>query len=218
MLMMKCSQCSQYIKSELLAELVTIRCEHCQAEVAVKGVLVSSNGFTFDRDDLLKRFFRYRKLLDEVIDERNQLNASATASKESKRSIDQFLTILQGMMTGARGNFRYQFDSSVTAELICGLKHHRGRFINLSMEGACMRMDAESPLPRVGALVSLNFSLPGQDQHFNPTCMVCWAEQGKASSDGRHAVGLRFREIDDLSRDALWKFISERAESDRLPS
>ena len=57
MLIMKCPKCNKYISSALLAEIATIVCEHCSAEVAVKNVLVSSNGFTFDRQDLLKRFF-----------------------------------------------------------------------------------------------------------------------------------------------------------------
>ena len=46
MLIMKCPKCNKYISSALLAEITTIACEHCGAEVAVKNVLVSSNGFT----------------------------------------------------------------------------------------------------------------------------------------------------------------------------
>ncbi len=96
MLIMKCGKCDKYINSDLLVELKTVRCEHCGTVVPVKNILVSSNGFTFDRDDLLKRFFRYRKLLDEVIDERNALNDNNSASVESKRSIDQFCRFCKG--------------------------------------------------------------------------------------------------------------------------
>jgi hypothetical protein len=98
---MKCPKCNKYIHSALLAEIKSIVCEHCSVDVPVTNVLISSNGFTFDRNDLLKRFFRYRKLLDEVIDERNSLQENSQASDASKRSIEQFMTILQEMMTGA---------------------------------------------------------------------------------------------------------------------
>lgn len=211
MLMMKCSQCEQYIKSELLVELKTIKCEYCETEVAVKNVLVSSNGFTFDRDDLLKRFFRYRKLLDEVIDERNAMDANRSASDESKRSIEQFLTILQGMMTGARDNFRYQFEAAVMADLNYSRHHCHGRFINLSMEGACLSLDATNPLPRVGTVLTMAFSLPDQDTRFNPRCTICWVEQGKASAGAKHVIGVKFSVIADEEKNLLWNFIADHA-------
>ncbi|MEA3544177.1 MAG: hypothetical protein U9R69_03045, partial [Thermodesulfobacteriota bacterium] len=136
MLIMKCSNCNKYVSSVLLAEIETIICEHCGVEIAVKNVLVSSNGFTFDRQDLLKRFFRYRKLLDEVIDENNAMDGNNDITAVSKSSVNQFLTILQGMMSGARDNFRVQFTAPLQVKVRYGGHECWGSFYNLSMEGA----------------------------------------------------------------------------------
>lgn len=213
MLIMKCSNCDKYINSDLLVELVSIRCEHCGTEVAVKNVLVSSNGFTFDRNDLLKRFFRYRKLLDEVIDERNSLNENSDSSKESKHSIDQFLSILQGMMTGARANFRCQFDAHIGVDLNCNQHQCRGSFVNLSMEGACVELAATNPLPRVGGQTPLEFYLPNDDVLFKTIGSICWVQQGKAEQGSSHVIGIKFDAIDEVLKPLLWDFISKQAGS-----
>lgn len=215
MLIMKCGKCDKYINSDLLVELKTVRCEHCGTVVPVKNILVSSNGFTFDRDDLLKRFFRYRKLLDEVIDERNALNDNNSASVESKRSIDQFLSILQGMMTGARDHFRCHFDTSVVADLTYNDHQCRGSFINLSMDGACLELSATNPLPRVGCKIVVEFGLPGKDALFRPVGLICWVEQGKSDQYEKHRIGVKFSGIDDAAREDLWNFISSQAGSQK---
>lgn len=213
MLIMKCSNCDKYINSDLLVELSSIRCEHCGTDVAVENVLVSSNGFTFDRNDLLKRFFRYRKLLDEVIDERNALSENSTASQESKRSIDQFLSILQGMMTGARDNFRCQFDIHVGIDMEYSERQCRGGFVNLSMEGACVELAASNPLPRVGVQTSLKFSLPDNDIVFEATGTICWVQQGIIDQGNKHVIGLKFDAIDEALKPLLWDFIARQAGS-----
>lgn len=208
MLIMKCPECDKYISSALLAEIDTIQCEHCSAQVRVKNVLVSSNGFTFDRSDLLKRFFRYRKLLDEVIDERNALFANASASNESKRSIEQFLAILQGMMTGARDHFRYQFESQVVTRILYNKVQCHGSFINLSMEGACVEIASSYSLPRVGGGIAVEFSLPDQDDIFTLDGTVCWTQKGKDPVSGKHSVGIKFNDFESDLKDILWSFIS----------
>lgn len=208
MLIMKCTECEKYISSALLAEIDSIRCEHCGADVKVRNVLVSANGFTFDRNDLLKRFFRYRRLLDEVIDERNALFANSSASDESKRSIEQFLSILQGMMTGARDHFRYQFESQVVTKIHYSQHQCLGHFINLSIEGACVEIASSYSLPRVGHSISVEFSLPDRDELFTLKGSVCWTQQGKDSSRGKHSVGIKFNAFDSELKDTLWNFIS----------
>jgi len=208
MLIMKCTECDKYISSALLAEIDSIRCEHCGADVKVRNVLVSANGFTFDRSDLLKRFFRYRKLLDEVIDERNALFANSSASDESKRSIEQFLSILQGMMTGARDHFRYQFESQVVTKIHYSQNQCHGHFINLSIEGACVEIASSYSLPRVGGSISVEFSLPDRDEIFTLGGSVCWTQKGKDFSSGKHSVGIKFNAFDRELKDLLWNFIS----------
>ncbi len=215
MLIMKCPKCEKYISSALLAEIKTIVCNHCHAEVAVNNVLVSSNGFTFDRNDLLKRFFRYRKLLDEVIDEHSSLANGKGASAESKRSIEQFLAILQGMMTGARDNFRYQFSTPVTAKLCYSRHECSGTFFNLSTEGACIEIGCLNPLPRVKGGISIEFSLPESDGIIAVDGDICWTNRAKEGKSSKHSIGIRFRDLNKDVHEKLWHFISAAASNEQ---
>ncbi|SEA21844.1 PilZ domain-containing protein [Desulfuromusa kysingii] len=216
MLIMKCPKCSKYIKSALLAEIQTIVCEHCGAEVAVNNVLVSSNGFTFDRQDLLKRFFRYRKLLDEVIDENNSMAENGRSSAESKKSIKQFLTILQGMMTGARDNFRLQFSTPFRVEVCYGKNACSCNFYNLSMEGARVEVPGSNPLPKVREEIALEFSLPGDESVIFVTGQVCWTEKAKEAQHAKHNVGIKFYPLKSADRAVLWQYISTSASEELL--
>ncbi len=211
MLIMKCSACDKYISSALLAEISSIRCEHCGAEVPVRNVLVSANGFTFDRNDLLKRFFRYRRLLDEVIDERNALQSNQGASAESRRSIEQFLSILQGMMTGARDHYRCQFEGPVSARLKYSRQQCPGHFVNLSMEGACVEIAPEHPVPRVGSAISIEFSLPKLKQDMDLRGKVCWVEKGRPEAQRKHHIGIQFDPVEERIKTVLWGVISDLA-------
>lgn len=213
MLIMKCPKCNNYISSALLAEIATIACEHCGVEVAVKNVLVSSNGFTFDRQDLLKRFFRYRKLLDEVIDEHNSMTENQASSAVSKSSIHQFLSILQGMMTGARDHFRLQFSDPLQVKVSYDRHECHGIFYNLSMAGARIEISASNPLPRVKGQVSIQFLLPEQQKKFSIAGVICWTEKanGHEGSKSKHSVGVKFSKLDSASHSDLWQFISKSA-------
>lgn len=211
MLIMKCPECSKYINSGLLAEVSTITCEHCGKEVTVHNVLISANGFTFDRNDLLKRFYRYRKLLDEVLDERDALANNPQASIESKRSIDKFLTIIQGMMSGARENYRHEFEVPLACELDLGQARCSGKFLNLSMEGACLSISGDQPLPRVDRQLQIRFSLPERKDTFKIAALVCWAQKARPKTQSQHLVGTTFKELDEGQRILLWDFISSRA-------
>ena len=211
MLIMKCPKCDKYISSALLAELTSIDCEHCSAAVAVNNVLVSSNGFTFDRKDLLKSFFRYRKLLDEVIDEHSSLVQNGDASSASRRSIEQFLAILQGMMTGARDNFRYQFSAPLSAKLCYSRHECSGTFFNLSTEGACVEISRSNPLPRVKGGISLEFSLPESEKVFSVDGDICWTKKAKDGESKKHSIGIKFRGVDTSIHEDLWKYISGAA-------
>ena len=211
MLIMKCPKCDNYISSALLAEITSITCEHCSAEVVVSNILVSSNGFTFDRNDLLKRFFRYRKLLDEVMDEHSSLTEKNGASDVSKRSVEQFLAILQGMMTGARDNFRYQFTTPLSTKLCYSRHECNGTFFDLSTEGACIEISRSNPLPRVKGGISIEFSLPGQEEIFSIDGDICWTQKAKDGENSKHSVGINFRGLDSSIHEKLWQFISDAA-------
>ncbi len=214
MLIMKCPKCDKYIRSGLLAEIKSIACEHCQANVPVANVLISSNGFTFDRTDLLKRFFRYRKLLDEVIDERNSLVENSNASAASKRSIEQFMAILQEMMTGARDNYRYEFTIPLSVKLNYSQNTCHGTFFNLSTEGACVEIPRSNYLPRVGGGIQIEFSLPDDGEKFSIHGEVCWTQKAKDTDKAKHSVGIKFNELDASTHMKLWQFISALAGDD----
>ncbi len=211
MLIMKCPKCNKYINSALLAEIKSIVCEHCQVDVPVTNVLISSNGFTFDRADLLKRFFRYRKLLDEVIDERNSLMENSQASSASRRSIEQFMTILQEMMTGARDTFRYEFIAPLSVKLRYNKTTCSGTFYNLSTEGACVEIPQSNYLPRVGGQILVEFSLPDDGGDFSISGEVCWTQKAKKIEKSKHSVGIKFSELDSTCHAKLWQFVSALA-------
>ncbi len=212
MLLMKCPECKEYIKSVLLAELKEVECEHCHATVPVANVLVSSNGFTFERNDLLRRFFRYRKLLDEAIEERNSLKGNSASSEASQRSIEKFLQVLQGMMAGARDHFRYTFPEPILARLGYSQQECPGAVYNVSMDGVCVEVAKTYPLPRVKTSMTLSFKLPGQQQLIKITGEICWARQGGTPNDNReHTAGVHFRQLDETTRDILWQFILDKS-------
>ena len=211
MLIMKCPKCEKNISSALLAEITSIDCEHCGATVAVDNVLVSSNGFTFDRKDLLKSFFRYRKLLDEVIDEHSSLEQNGESSAASRRSIEKFLAILQGMMAGARDNYRYPLSTPLATKLCYSRYECSGTFFNLSTEGACIEISRSNPLPRVKGGISIEFSLPETEKIFSIDGDICWTKKAKAGESNKHSIGIKFRDLDSSTHDDLWGYISVAA-------
>jgi hypothetical protein len=212
MLIMKCPKCQNNIRSPLLAELKVIVCDQCQTQVPVSNVMISSNGFTFERNDLLKRFYRYRKLLDEVIEERNSMNASNNASDVSLRSIEKFMSVLQGMMAGARDHYRCEFSPPISVKLRYLQQECSGTIYNMSMDGACIETPSRNPLPRVNGIISLNFHLPQQKHTHVITGEICWTQKGEGEGKRGHSSGVRFTYLDESSRDVLWQFILTMAQ------
>jgi Tfp pilus assembly protein PilZ len=208
MLIMKCPSCQDYIHSSLLAEVKTVDCEHCGKQVPVANVLISSNGFTFERSDLLKRFFRYRNLLDEVIEERNAMSKNAATADVSLRSMDKFMTVLQGMMAGARDHFRYDFAVPLPTRLRYNRHECHGSLFNLSMDGASIDIPASNPLPRVNGEISLNFVLPDQNDSLIIAGAVCWTNRSNPEGRKGHSIGVHFTTMAEAHRSTLWTFIS----------
>lgn len=210
--MMKCPKCQNYIRSALLAEVQAIVCDQCQTQVPVNNVLISANGFTFERNDLLKRFYRYRKLLDEVIEERNTMSTKESASDVSLRSIEKFMSVLQGMMAGARDHYRCEFAQPIAVKLRYLQQECPGTIYNMSMDGACIETAGRNPLPRVNGVITLSFELPEQKYTHVITAEVCWTHKGEGEGKRGHNSGVRFTYLDEPSRAALWQFISTMAQ------
>ncbi|NOQ50882.1 MAG: hypothetical protein GQ578_01510 [Desulfuromonadaceae bacterium] len=215
MLMMKCPKCHEFIVSGLLAEIKTTTCSHCRAVVPVDNILVSAKGFTLDREDLFKRFFHYKKLVDEVAKEKKLLEKSHTTSEESKKSIKRFLAILLEVMAGARDNFRVQFSPNVPIRLLYCRQFLSGFLLNVSMEGACIEILKGDSCPRANNPISLEFSLPGQDGTFFIEGTVSWAE--KNSRNPAHSFGIKFAALDEENQASLWQYIFQAAEAQNHP-
>lgn len=208
MLKMMCPNCHELIVSSLLAEIDETFCSHCNEGVPVRNVLISARGMTINRDDLLKRFFRYKKLLHEVVEERALMEDSRESLETSKKSSDHFIATLEELMAGARDNFRLQFSLTVPVRFNYDGHVQSGWLVNLSMVGACIEIDNVYVLPSIGSGVSIDFSLPGQKSGFSVSGMVAWIKPAGRELDSVFDVGIRFTDIVEKDRVDLWQLIS----------
>lgn len=208
MLKMMCPNCHELIISSLLAEIDEVSCHHCNEGVPVHDVLISARGMTINRDDLLKRFFRYKKLLAEVVDERALMEESVEVLEASKKSTDQFIETLEELMHGARDNFRLHFSNLVQVRSVFASKVQTGQLVNLSMVGVRLKIENCYFVPEIGTLASIEFSLPGQPNKFALDGMVAWIKDSAGGKGPSHDVGVKFVDISDESRAALWQLIS----------
>lgn len=206
MLKMKCPKCDEMIVSALLSDMDQVPCEHCQVLVPVENVMVFADGFTFHRNDLIKRLFRYKRLLDEICKERELLEKNPQASDESKKSLDRFSQALAEVMAGARDNLRIDFTEAILLSYRVNSQVQSGVLTNLSMSGACVDIDHKSACPRKKAALSIEFSLPGSDYTFILTGTTSWSKRGKS-------FGIKFNTLEQKALDALWAYISSSVES-----
>jgi hypothetical protein len=202
MLKMKCPQCEEMIVSPLLSDLDQIPCEHCKEIVPVADdVLVFAEGFTFHRNDLIKRVFRYKTLLDEICKERELLEKNPDASEESKKSLARFAEALAEVMAGARRNFRIDFTQQVPLRYRINSQQQTGLLNNLSMSGACVQIERRTACPRKKTALAVAFRLPGVDHSFTLTGSVSWVKKGTS-------FGVEFDKLPQRDADTLWDFIT----------
>jgi hypothetical protein len=207
MLKMKCSNCNEFIVSPLLAEIETVSCSHCRQVVPVSNVVVSSQGFSIHREDLLRRFFRYQKLLTEVIRERELMQESPDISADSRNSVDRFITTLEEVMDGARNNFRLHFSWGLPVRISVDQRIRTGKLVNLSMEGACIEPEDGDAMPKVQSPLSLEFTLPERTAALSLAGVVVWANRRRRTQTGEHGIGVRFTGLSDSARAELWQYI-----------
>jgi len=213
MLKMKCPHCEKFIISKLLAETDKITCEHCQETVPVQDVLVYAKGFTFHRNDLAKRLYRYKSLLNEVIKERETLELNTKASEDSKKSLDQFLDALKEVMSGARDSLRLEFSSHVPVRFCINQQFYSGSLVNLSTTGACIGTKDTASLPQKKSSISLRFSLPDRKEPFSLKGIVIWASKNEVTNKQTYEIGVEFKSLDKDVMQALWEFISHSVAS-----
>jgi hypothetical protein len=95
MLQTNCPKCRGVIQSPYLNDLSSLECAQCKEVVTVENVIVTTKGFTMHRDDLLKRIYRYQRLLGEVEKERTLLAKDETVSKQTRQSVEDFYLVRQ---------------------------------------------------------------------------------------------------------------------------
>ena len=212
MLKMKCPNCSEFIVSKLLAEIDTIECEHCGQSVPVADVMVFAKGFTFHRDDLAKRLFRYKSLINEVLQERNLLEKNAQASAESKKSLDQFLMALREVMDGARTSLRLEFNEPLPILVEGSQGRHLASLVNLSTTGACL---TTSSVPasqfKKRDQITLVFRLLQEQEDYLLKGTVIWTAKPEAGSNGSLSIGVEFMDVQEKIKRSLWDYISKTA-------
>lgn len=211
MLKMKCPRCEEFIVSKLLAEIDNITCEHCHETVPVQEVMVFAKGFTFHRNDLAKRLFRYKSLINEVIQERELLENNVKASPESKKSLDQFLEALKEVMAGARNSLRLEFSEHIPVEFLVNQRAHKGILLNLSTSGACIETSETATIPNKKSQITLQFSLPDRNHLFSLNGIVVWTNKSDKKNHQVYGIGIEFRHLDEAVLQILWEFIANAA-------
>lgn len=205
MLKMKCPNCDKEIVSALLSDVEKIPCGHCKEVVPVENIMVFAEGFTFHRNDLIKRLFRYKTLLDEIANERELLEKSPTASKESKNSLDRLLKALAEVMASGRNNLRIDFKETIRLRYRFNSHDETGMLTNLSMSGVCIDIGGKASSPKKKISVVIEFCLPGVEHAFSLTGRTSWVKKGKS-------FGVEFNQLEDKDKDILWGFISSAVE------
>jgi len=207
-LKMMCPNCHEPIISSLLAEIDEISCQHCNQGVPVRNVLISARGMTINRDDLLKRFFRYKKLLMEVVEERETMAVNSGAADSSRKSADQFIETLEELMAGARDHFRLNFSIAVPVRIRFDGNVQSGWLVNVSMVGACIEMENLYFMPSVGSIVSIEFTIPGNKKIISLKCMIAWISKAGKKAESTYDIGVKFIDVDENVKSDLWYLIS----------
>jgi hypothetical protein len=208
MLKMTCQNCTKEISSPLLVELANIDCPHCGKTVPVNNIIISAQGYTYHRSDLIKRLFRYKSLIAEVTNERDLLEKKPGSSPLSKKSLTRFLETLEEMMAGAREHLRIDFAPSLPVAYETEGRTSTCHLINLSLEGARLETETGKPLPNKKSPISINFSLPDEQRSITLNGNVSWTKNAARSKSHHPQIGLRFGHLEQDLQAALWSFIS----------
>lgn len=210
MLKMKCAKCHELITSALLSDLEELTCSHCHAQVPVKDIMVTAEGFTFHRNDLNKRMHTYKNLLIDLLKERELLEQDPTASEEGKGSLERMVQALRDLMATGRNNYRVQFNNDgLKLQFRIDGQQHNGLMRDLSMSGACLKVGSTNLVPRRSYPLTLEFSLPGSEHRFIIEGTVCWT--------GDKMFGVSFTAIEAGDSSVLWEYIATEAEG-RVPN
>lgn len=208
MLQMKCPNCKGVIVSPFLGELAAVECNHCKESVPVHDVFVKTKSFTIHRDDLIKRIFRYRTLLREIENEKMLMADDETISEATKKSLAQFASTLQELLSGARKNFRLAIPFNLPVVINYKNNSCHGQLTNLSSDGASVLFADADHLPKQGAVVEFDLALPGLSEPLVVKGRVAWKQKHGAKNSAENlSIGISFLGQEEKIRSCLWNFI-----------
>jgi hypothetical protein len=218
MLIMKCPECQERILSDLLAEVQILTCPYCRAQVPVSDIQVSANGLTFERNDLIKNLFRYKKMLQETMAERRQIEKGAQiGDKRQRQRIDHLIGALQGVMEGARSHIRYQFNPSVQFSLGFRDQKINALLVNLSLDGCRLAIPLKGVWPKRGERLEVEMKLHAPELTLLLTGKACWvhpADEGELQ--GSMIAGVIFDAVSVTEQGQIWSFICALVDSESL--
>jgi Tfp pilus assembly protein PilZ len=218
MLIMKCPECQERIHSDLLAEVQILTCPHCHVEVPVSDILASANGLTFERNDLIKNIFRYKRMLQETIAERKQMANGTQVSDEAQRHrIDHLIGALQGVLEGARRHIRYQFNAKINASVRFRNQEVVASLVNLSMDGCRLALSAKDTWPASDERLNIEINGHAEDvPKLQIEGKVCWLNNIGGDAQSSLVIGVDFDTITDTEKAQILSFICALVDSENL--
>lgn len=208
MLYVKCTECEGVIRSPFLVEIGSITCDHCQADVTVKDVFVTTKSFTMHRDTLLKRASHYRSILEEIDREKRLLDNCETSSITAQKTLNQYYSAIQELLAAARGNYRLPVSQDLPLDIESAGGTHAGQLVNLSTKGAAIDTDMLHTLPQKGSEIKLRLTLPDVPERFSITANIAWARKyEKSTQQSLVKMGISFVDLNEKIRSYIWNYI-----------
>lgn len=210
MLQTNCPKCKGIIESPYLNELRSVKCGQCQEVVTVENVSVATKEFTIDREDLHNRISRYESLLREVEKERALMANDRRVAKETNQSFDQFSLTLQELLEGARSHYRLKMTRNLSLQMDLDNHKNQVKLIDISTAGASIESELLDNLPRPKAMISLHLTFPGFREPLTALAKVVWVRKLTEEPDAeRYRIGVKFANLDETTRNGIWRFITE---------
>jgi hypothetical protein len=208
MLQMSCPNCKGVVNSHFLAEVTTIACGQCKANIPVQDVYIATPYFTIHRDDFVNRTFRFQKLLRDVEIERLLQAKDHTASAKSIECLEQFHSSLHELLDGARDSYRLEIPSDVYVEVNALSRIIRGKLLNLSVDGCSIGFEKIETVPREKSELNIEFFFNGLAEILNTQAKVLWTKkQPEADGSLSTSIGVTFTGIDENTRSCIWNYI-----------
>jgi hypothetical protein len=156
-----------------------------------------------DREILLKRLRHYRGLLKEIEREAQGKSSSSDNSQDSKQ---KYHAALRELLSAARGNYRLPIEESITLSVEMNKSSSTGVLLNLSTNGAAVRLINAVKPPMKNADAKLFFSLPGSVDSFTISVKTAWAGTYE-SKCGDIVLGVTFKDVNESIQNDIWNYI-----------